>query len=250
MSRMLGRAEFAAQAPEMFSDRYSRHRRSAAGRTACRRRTGRGRRVFQRCHAPRLELVEVPPGLGHADHRRVQAAAPDHRLKGGENFLVGQVAGRAQKTPGRRNALRPSASPSRSGRMVLYGPRLRRTLPAWRLWRRFVRTGSAVGYIMRMSSGPPSFRQEPTLCRSTAAVCSPSWACWSPSWAFAPATPRPWSRTTLHLFDEADARSSGPPATPGGRREVRPGFPPQDGREAARGRPETTPRDKGTSSEG
>ena len=46
---------------------------------------------------PGLELVEVPAGLGHADHRHVEVAALHHRLQRREDLLVGQVAGGAEE---------------------------------------------------------------------------------------------------------------------------------------------------------
>ncbi len=53
--------------------------------------------LFQRVLRPRVELVQVPPGLGHADHRHIERAALHHRLQRGKDLLVGQVAGRAKK---------------------------------------------------------------------------------------------------------------------------------------------------------
>ena len=41
---------------------------------------------------PRAQLVERPAGLGHADDRDVERAAPGHRLQRGEDFLVRQIA--------------------------------------------------------------------------------------------------------------------------------------------------------------
>ena len=43
------------------------------------------------------ELVEVPAGLGDADHRHVEVAALDHRLQRREDLLVREVAGRAEE---------------------------------------------------------------------------------------------------------------------------------------------------------
>ena len=47
-----------------------------------------------------LELVQVPARLGHADDRHVEVAAFHHRLQRREDFLVGQVAGGAEKHQG------------------------------------------------------------------------------------------------------------------------------------------------------
>ena len=46
---------------------------------------------------PRLELVEVPAGLGDADDRHVEVAALHHRLQRREDLLVGEVAGGAEE---------------------------------------------------------------------------------------------------------------------------------------------------------
>ena len=46
---------------------------------------------------PRLELVEVPAGFGHADHRLVQVAAFGHRLQRRKDFLVSQISGRPEE---------------------------------------------------------------------------------------------------------------------------------------------------------
>ena len=49
---------------------------------------------------PRLELVEGPAGLGHADDRHVQVAALHHRLQRREDLLVRQIAGGAEEDQG------------------------------------------------------------------------------------------------------------------------------------------------------
>jgi hypothetical protein len=45
-------------------------------------------------------LVEIPAGLGHTDHRHVEAAAFQHRLQRVEDLLVGQVARGAEEDQG------------------------------------------------------------------------------------------------------------------------------------------------------
>ena len=72
--------------------------------------------------------VEIPAGLGHADHRHVEVAALDHRLQRREDLLVGQVAGGAEEDQGvgmgvaHRASLRHRLPASRGGR---------RTRSAW-----------------------------------------------------------------------------------------------------------------------
>ncbi len=67
-------AQLFAERLEGRRRRCSRRRRSAAGRTACRRPPDRGRRASRGCLArARLKLVEVPAGLGHPDDRHVEA---------------------------------------------------------------------------------------------------------------------------------------------------------------------------------
>ena len=46
---------------------------------------------------PRLQLIEVPTRLGHADDRHVEVAALGHRLQRRKDLLEGQIAGRAEK---------------------------------------------------------------------------------------------------------------------------------------------------------
>src|SRR5215469_7642413 len=46
---------------------------------------------------PRLQLIESPIGLGHADNRHVKIAALQHRLQRREDFLVRQVACSTEK---------------------------------------------------------------------------------------------------------------------------------------------------------
>ena len=98
--RPLRGAELLADAPETSPGRCSRRRRSAAGRTACRRPPDRARRASRGCPRPGLELVEVPAGLGHADDRHVEVAALHHRLQRREDLLVGQIAGGAEEDQG------------------------------------------------------------------------------------------------------------------------------------------------------
>src|SRR5262249_26776288 len=45
-------------------------------------------------------LVERPPRLRDADDGHVEVTAPCHRLQGGEDLLVGEVAGRAEENEG------------------------------------------------------------------------------------------------------------------------------------------------------
>src|SRR3989442_1529735 len=45
----------------------------------------------------RLQLIQIPARLGHADDRHVEMAAPDHRLKCGKDLLVCEVTRRAEK---------------------------------------------------------------------------------------------------------------------------------------------------------
>ncbi len=47
------------------------------------------------CACP--QLFEGPAGFGDADHRHVETAAPGHRLQGGKNLLVCEIAGRAEE---------------------------------------------------------------------------------------------------------------------------------------------------------
>src|SRR5215469_16190721 len=46
---------------------------------------------------PRLQLVETPIGLGHADNRHVKIATLQHRLQRREDLLVRQVARGAEE---------------------------------------------------------------------------------------------------------------------------------------------------------
>src|SRR5581483_6018881 len=46
---------------------------------------------------PRAELIDLPAGFGHANDRHVEMAALDHRLQRRKNFLVGEIAGGAEK---------------------------------------------------------------------------------------------------------------------------------------------------------
>ncbi len=48
---------------------------------------------LQAVFGPRLELVQIPARLGHADDRHVERAAFHHRLQRREDLLVSQVAG-------------------------------------------------------------------------------------------------------------------------------------------------------------
>ena len=85
-------------APGTSPGRCSRRPHSAASRTASR--TPRRSRppCFSRLSArPRLELVEIPARLGHADHRHVEVAALHHRLQRREDLLVGQIARGAEE---------------------------------------------------------------------------------------------------------------------------------------------------------
>jgi hypothetical protein len=47
-----------------------------------------------------LELVQRPAAARHADDRNVEAVAMHHGVEGGEDFLVGQIAGGAEKNKG------------------------------------------------------------------------------------------------------------------------------------------------------
>jgi hypothetical protein len=47
-----------------------------------------------------VELLELPAGLRHADDRHVEVAALHHRLQRWEDFLVRQIAGRAEEYEG------------------------------------------------------------------------------------------------------------------------------------------------------
>ena len=64
---------------------------------------------------PGPELVEVPAGLGHADDRHIEVAALHHRLQRRENFLVGQIAGGAEKDQGIRMGIVHSFCPHVGG---------------------------------------------------------------------------------------------------------------------------------------
>ena len=43
------------------------------------------------------QLIERPAGLGDADHGNVEMAPLDHRLQGGKDHLVSEIAGRAEE---------------------------------------------------------------------------------------------------------------------------------------------------------
>src|SRR5262245_27548101 len=45
----------------------------------------------------RLELIELPAGFGHADHRDVEVAPLGQRLEGGEDLLVRKISGRTEE---------------------------------------------------------------------------------------------------------------------------------------------------------
>src|SRR5215470_7764754 len=53
--------------------------------------------LFQAVFSPRTKLIEVPSGLGNADHRHVEMAALHHRLKCGKDLLISKVASRAEE---------------------------------------------------------------------------------------------------------------------------------------------------------
>ena len=100
VGRALGRAEFLAQGRER-----GRVLVIAVHIVQQRGQLGERRRVeaavlFHAVARPRLELVQVPAGLGHADHRHIQMAAADHRLQRREDLLVRQVARGAEEDQG------------------------------------------------------------------------------------------------------------------------------------------------------
>jgi hypothetical protein len=72
------------------------------------------------------ELVKAPPGLGDADHRHVEVAAPDHRLECGEDLLGGEVAGRAEEDQGIRVLAIHHEARSRAGTISWWPPNSRR----------------------------------------------------------------------------------------------------------------------------
>jgi hypothetical protein len=45
----------------------------------------------------RLQLLERPAGLRHADDGELEVAVPGQRLEGGKNLLVGEIAGRPEE---------------------------------------------------------------------------------------------------------------------------------------------------------
>jgi hypothetical protein len=47
-----------------------------------------------------VELLELPAGLRHADDRHVEVAALHHRLQRWKDFLVRQIASRAEEYEG------------------------------------------------------------------------------------------------------------------------------------------------------
>src|SRR5262245_21985270 len=49
---------------------------------------------------PSAELIEVPAGLGHSDHRYIEVPSLHHRLQRRKNLLVRQVSGGAEKNQG------------------------------------------------------------------------------------------------------------------------------------------------------
>jgi hypothetical protein len=46
---------------------------------------------------PLFQLIKIPARFRHADDRRLQMPALDHRLQGGKDLLVRQIPGRAKK---------------------------------------------------------------------------------------------------------------------------------------------------------
>ena len=50
--------------------------------------------------SPCSKLLQVPARLGHADDRYVEVPVLDQGLEGGEDLLVGQVAGRPEEDQG------------------------------------------------------------------------------------------------------------------------------------------------------
>src|SRR5271166_45472 len=52
---------------------------------------------FQAILGACFELVEVPAGLGYANHRNIELPVLNHRLQRREDLLVGQVASRSEK---------------------------------------------------------------------------------------------------------------------------------------------------------
>ncbi len=57
---------------------------------------------------PRLQLLQIPAGLGHPDDGHGEVPAPGHRLQGGEDLLVGEVSGGAEEDEGVGVQARPS----------------------------------------------------------------------------------------------------------------------------------------------
>ena len=52
---------------------------------------------LQAIFSPSAKLFEVPTRFRDADHRDIEVTAFDHRLQRGEDFLVGEIAGRTEE---------------------------------------------------------------------------------------------------------------------------------------------------------
>src|SRR5262249_55681076 len=63
----------------------------------CERRFIKATMFLDAVPGPGLELVEIPPSLGHTDDRRVEVTALDHGLQCRKDLLVGKIARSAEE---------------------------------------------------------------------------------------------------------------------------------------------------------
>ena len=104
--RPLRGAEFLAERLEGRRVADSRRRRSAAGRESLSNAAGSTPAVLLEAVARAgLELLEVPAGLGHADHRHVEVAALQHRLQRRERSSCRPDRRWRRRTPARRSGM-------------------------------------------------------------------------------------------------------------------------------------------------
>ena len=146
-----GRSRVPCGWPGRLPGRCSRRPRNAAEPQSFSNAAGSTPAVLLEAVArPRLELVEVPAGLGHADDRHVEVAALDHRLQRRKDLLVSQIARRAEENQrvgmgfshGRSSCDKPPRTHRVGGRLAALSrsefstvtcslPGVRRTRSAW-----------------------------------------------------------------------------------------------------------------------
>src|SRR5215469_11979298 len=68
---------------------------------------------------PSAKLIEIPSCFGHADDRYIEMSSLYHRLQGGENLLVSQIASGAEENERVRVGTSHKCSPSSSLRFFL-----------------------------------------------------------------------------------------------------------------------------------